>query len=548
MAVFQISKITNRKGLQIDLPQLSGAEFGWSVDARKLWIGNGTLAEGAPIVGNTEILTEFSDIFALPSTYTYQGSAAGYTAQTGPTPGDPVQLSLQQWMDQWVSVKDFGAQGDGITDDTAAINRALYQLYCIAANPQVRRSLYFPAGVYVVSESVKIPPYARLYGDGIQASIIQLTETSGANAVAVTADSFQQTGVNIGNGGAIPPQQISISTMCFSSLKPTADILRCDCTNTFICQQVNLSGPLEQLTLIDPTPNTAAVRLSSTSGFPTTNISFKDCETTGTTYAVTTADALTNEDYAITGMAWDSCEFGKHYQGVVVGTGSPVLNGGSTGVRITNNEFLSIFAEGVIFGAVQNNATGYNIFYDVGNHFQGLTTPYTAVIGIVGNNNISIGDLFERTDQFSRFISPGVAYPRVTTDQSISIAFSGSSQIAMGNYVRQSGYRATLADNTATPTTIINTFGTPVVIYTENCVAFRIEYTLVRGTSYRTGAITVATDSGAGDLSYDDSFTENKPSGIALTVVQALDVVSIQFTSTSTGIAGTFTYSITYLA
>jgi hypothetical protein len=67
VAIVQISRITNRKGLQENLPQLAGAEFGWSVDTRKLYIGNGTLEEGAPEIGNTEILTEFSEIIAPPT-------------------------------------------------------------------------------------------------------------------------------------------------------------------------------------------------------------------------------------------------------------------------------------------------------------------------------------------------------------------------------------------------------------------------------------------------------------------------------------------------
>jgi hypothetical protein len=40
MAIVQISQITNRKGLAVDLPQLTGGEFGWSIDTRQLWIGN----------------------------------------------------------------------------------------------------------------------------------------------------------------------------------------------------------------------------------------------------------------------------------------------------------------------------------------------------------------------------------------------------------------------------------------------------------------------------------------------------------------------------
>ena len=65
MAIVQVSRITNRKGLTENLPQLAGAELGYAIDSRRLFIGNGTLAEGAPVVGNTEILTEFSDITVL---------------------------------------------------------------------------------------------------------------------------------------------------------------------------------------------------------------------------------------------------------------------------------------------------------------------------------------------------------------------------------------------------------------------------------------------------------------------------------------------------
>ncbi len=58
MAVVQISRIQVRRGLQENLPTLSSGEFGWSVDERRLYIGNGTLAEGSPVTGVTEIITE----------------------------------------------------------------------------------------------------------------------------------------------------------------------------------------------------------------------------------------------------------------------------------------------------------------------------------------------------------------------------------------------------------------------------------------------------------------------------------------------------------
>ena len=78
MAIVQISQIKHRSGVQSDLPQLATAELGWSVDTRKLYIGNGTLGEGAPEIGNTEILTEHSN---LPNYTVYsQGVTDGTTA------------------------------------------------------------------------------------------------------------------------------------------------------------------------------------------------------------------------------------------------------------------------------------------------------------------------------------------------------------------------------------------------------------------------------------------------------------------------------------
>lgn len=62
MAIVQVSQVKHRHGLQENLPQLATAELGWSVDSRRLYIGNGTLSEGAPEVGNTEILTEHSNL------------------------------------------------------------------------------------------------------------------------------------------------------------------------------------------------------------------------------------------------------------------------------------------------------------------------------------------------------------------------------------------------------------------------------------------------------------------------------------------------------
>lgn len=216
MAVTQISRIQHRRGLEQDLPQLASAELGWSLDTRRLYIGNGTLDEGAPTLGVTEILTQYSDLTALLGTYTFVGNATGFAVQTGSSLLNPTVRSFQQKFDDFVNVRDFGAKGNGIDDDYAAINRAITQIYRTTLNqsdPRTRRTIYLPGGTYLTSNTIQIPPYARLVGDGIDSTIIK--GKFGNLSVANLCDSAFNSGASIGSGSAILPQSIEISGMSF---------------------------------------------------------------------------------------------------------------------------------------------------------------------------------------------------------------------------------------------------------------------------------------------------------------------------------------------
>lgn len=200
MAILQISRIQQRRGLQQDLPQLASAEFGWSLDERRLFIGNGDISEGAPTPGVTEILTENTDLLNLVNTYTYKGLSGGYQVITGIDTFHPISRTLQDRLDDFAIVKDFGVMGDGITDDTVAIQRAIYQLYTPIYNPalpNVRRILYFPAGIYIITGTIYLPPYVRLVGEGKQSTILR---TSMANVIiAQTSDSMMGNTMSITN-------------------------------------------------------------------------------------------------------------------------------------------------------------------------------------------------------------------------------------------------------------------------------------------------------------------------------------------------------------
>jgi hypothetical protein len=113
----------------------------------------------------------------------------------------------------------------------------------------------------------------------------------------------------------------------------------------------------------------------------------------------------------------------------------------------------------------------------------------------------------------------------------------------MGTYIRQSGLSDTLINDTGSPTEIFSVNGTTTL-------AFSVNYTIIRGTAYRTGTLTVAT-SGAdstGDLAFSDEYVENNQTGISLTVSESTNTVSVNYTSTDIGINATIKYSVTNLA
>ena len=67
------------------------------------------------------------------------------------------------------NVRDFGATGDGSTDDSAAIQLALNNA----------GEVYIPAGTYIVNSTLFIKSNTRLFGDGIEATIIKEGGTVG---------------------------------------------------------------------------------------------------------------------------------------------------------------------------------------------------------------------------------------------------------------------------------------------------------------------------------------------------------------------------------
>jgi hypothetical protein len=102
----------------------------------------------------------------LMNTESFTQSGTGATART-------VQARLRDW----VSVKDFGATGDGSTDDTSAINAAIDAVEAMTTGNSTAGTVYFPQGEYIVSSQILIPNKVRLLGAGKRSSYITAKST-----------------------------------------------------------------------------------------------------------------------------------------------------------------------------------------------------------------------------------------------------------------------------------------------------------------------------------------------------------------------------------
>lgn len=83
------------------------------------------------------------------------------------------------------SVKNFGAVGDGVTDDTAAIQAA-------ANAAGYGGTLYFPKGRYFVSSTINLRGAAKLHGDGPNATVIYRTGNYGNTMVCGTSSNSSE--------------------------------------------------------------------------------------------------------------------------------------------------------------------------------------------------------------------------------------------------------------------------------------------------------------------------------------------------------------------
>ena len=369
MAIVQISRIQVRRGLQQDLPQLASGEMGWSTDDQRLYIGNGVIGapDYAPQEGITEIVTSrnLSNIGTNLLEYTFKGTESGYTS-TG-----TVSRSLQSVLDEFISVKDFDVAGDGSTNDTVAIDRAIRQIYVSSLNAThspVRRTIKFPAGTYKITSNIVIPPNTTIVGDGKNNTIIEGTTES----VFLTCDSLFQTGGSLGNGGATLPGNISISGMTLRNTGTVAALALYNASdvsidNCYIAGNVSITGTSTSIRITNSTlPGaTTPVTLSGTTvGFVSENNYYPNA----VDFPITN---INGNNYSIGDTFGTSSVNGIYSGSAKIGTGrTMVLSIGSNSIITLANGSATIdyeIASGTDyrFGTFKyNRSTGILVFDD----------------------------------------------------------------------------------------------------------------------------------------------------------------------------------------
>ncbi|WJR67049.1 glycoside hydrolase family 28 protein [Neorhizobium sp. CSC1952] len=98
-------------------------------------------------------------------------------------------LSRSSWAgqeDKVISVKGFGAAGNGVADDTAAIEKALQ-----AATAAAPATVHFPAGTYLVTAPLKAPANVAWTGEGMDETEIRLGRNIDQSMVASEDDNVQ---------------------------------------------------------------------------------------------------------------------------------------------------------------------------------------------------------------------------------------------------------------------------------------------------------------------------------------------------------------------
>ena len=396
MAIVSISRIQVRRGRenQDGVPQLAGGELAWAVDTQKLYIGNGAVAEGAPAVGNTEILSTKTNLFDLADQYVYNKDSSVVTT------GDPViSRTLQERLDENVSIRSFGANGDN-SQQADKIQYAIDQLFANTDKtvPSSRVTLKIPAGQYKLNTSLKVPPHANIIGDGSAKTILIQT----ANEPVFETVNDTRTPSSAGDQATTTTlnqaREIKIEGMSLETSGDNIGLLLRDCANS---EFKDLQIKSDWVSGTANSSNSIGIKVKTLSSqqtiAQTNNNLFDRVRVEGFSHALVSqfTDLMVDNIFSncIIEMCRQGILIGEDPNGVNVGTHLQ----GPVGNKFLNTKFIDIDRTAlIVFNGTQNTSSN-NRFFNVGNDGNGDGSPVHAIIDFKSTGNKSDSDFFGRT-------------------------------------------------------------------------------------------------------------------------------------------------------
>lgn len=114
-----------------------------------------------------------------------------------------------------ISVKNFGALGNGVHDDTTAIQESFDRVKARGGG-----TIYFPPGTYKISQAISLASTngVSVIGAGIQTSIITSTNGAADGFAFVTCDGLMISRLSIRNTGTSTGKAISLTTCLRASV------------------------------------------------------------------------------------------------------------------------------------------------------------------------------------------------------------------------------------------------------------------------------------------------------------------------------------------
>jgi len=402
MAVVQISRIQVRRGRKnsgTGLPQLASGEIAWAIDTQELYIGNGAVSEGSPYVGNTKVLTEHDSLLDLAGQYQYRRQDANII--TGVDATHPVVRSLQQRLDERVTVFSFGVANDGIADVTVVLQQAINQIFlnpATVANTSSRIVLEIPAGTYKISSKIYVPCHATIIGAGINKTFIEYIGTDVAFAfVNTTATPSNPSTINTStyNNQA---QHITIKGMTIHTQTVNKPAMVLDAVRDSIFEDLLIQGDWNGTVNDTSAGAQGGLQLNALSSLVTCQRNlFKNVTVSGFTYGVNAKqDVLANK--------FENCHFERLYIGSALGRLADLSSSGQQyGPRSTsfdNCRFVNILREAVYVYNGRGNAVTNSQFTNVGNNAldgNGNETAEYTQIRFLSAGNSAVNNFSDRS-------------------------------------------------------------------------------------------------------------------------------------------------------